>query len=156
MHTTHTLCRLFLWTGAALSLAACSDNGKDTPAQHMVSKRQAIFKQMTKTLEPMGLVARDRAPYNAAEFAAAAVNLQSLSKQPWPLFVADSNNQPTRAKPEVWSQAADFQRAQDNFLGHVSQLVKASEGSDMATLRSATLAVEGSCQSCHDTFRNKR
>lgn len=156
MHTPYAFCRLLLLTCATLPLAACSDSGKNSPAQQMVDKRQAIFKQMTKTLEPMGLVARERAPYNAAEFAAAAVQLQTLSKQPWPLFSADTRPLPTRAKPEVWSQAADFRTAQDSFQGKVNTLVTASEGSDIAALRSATLAVEASCKGCHDTFRNKR
>ena len=50
----------------------------------------------------MGLVARGRATYNPRELNASALELQKLSTQPWPLFTADSNYPPTRAKPATW------------------------------------------------------
>ena len=137
-------------------LCACSDNAKDTHPQQLVSKRQAIFKKFTKALEPMGLVARDRQDYVKAEFMASAQALQELSNQPWALFTADGNYPPTRAKPEVWSQAAEFKRAQDDYLAAVDQLVKVSGNADLPAIRSSVDAVQKSCKSCHDQFRSDR
>ena len=137
-------------------LGACSDNAKDTHPQQLVSKRQAIFKKFTKALEPMGLVARDRQDYVKAEFMASAQALQELSNQPWALFTADGNYPPTRAKPEVWSQAAEFKRAQDDYLTAVDQLVKVSGNADMPAIRASVDAVQKSCKSCHDQFRSDR
>jgi len=144
-----------LVTATAL-LAACSDRVKDTHPQQLVSKRQAIFKKFTKTLEPMGLVARDRQDYVRADFLASALALQELSSQPWAYFTADGNYPPTRAKPEVWSQAGEFKQAQDSFLANVNKLVDVSGSADLPAIRASVQAVEKSCKSCHDQFRSDR
>jgi cytochrome c556 len=137
-------------------LSACSDRVKDTHPQQLVSKRQAIFKKFTKTLEPMGLVARERQDYLKADFMASAQALQELATQPWAYFTADGNYPPTRAKPEVWSQAAEFKQAQDSFLANVNKLVAVSGSADLPAIRASVDAVEKSCKSCHDQFRSDR
>ena len=139
---------------AVLALSACSDEPKDTHPDKLVTQRRALFKQFTRTLEPMGLVARDRKDYNAREFNESALALQKLATQPWPLFTPDSNYPPTHAKPEVWTQAAEFKAAQDGYLAQVNQLVAAAQGSDLALIKSRVNDVQKSCKSCHTQFRN--
>jgi cytochrome c556 len=139
---------------AALALSACNDEPKDTHPDKLVTQRRALFKQFTRTLEPMGLVARDRKDYNAREFNESALALQKLATQPWPLFTADSNYPPTHAKSEVWQKAADFKAAQDDYLARVSQLVAAAQGSDLALVKNSVNDVQKSCKSCHTQFRN--
>ena len=146
----------FMLIATALLLAGCSDKIKDSHPQQLVSKRQAIFKQLTKALEPLGLVARERKDYNKGEFQSGALTLQELSGQPWVFFAADGNYPPTRAKPAVWQSPAEFKEAQNSYLATVEQLVKVSGSADMAAIRSAVNAVEKSCKSCHDQFRNER
>lgn len=140
----------------AVLLSACSDRVKDTHPQQLVSKRQAIFKKFTKTLEPMGLVARERQDYMKADFMANALALQELATQPWAYFTADGNYPPTRAKPEVWSQAGEFKQAQDSFLANVNKLVDVSGSADLPAIRAGVEAVEKGCKSCHDQFRSDR
>jgi len=140
----------------AVLLGACSERVKDTHPQQLVTKRQEMFKAMTRALEPMGLVARERESYNRASFQARALELQDLATQPWALFSADGNYPPTRAKPEVWQKAADFKQAQARFQALTADLVKVSGSADMPAIRSAVDAVEKSCKSCHEQFRNER
>ena len=137
-----------------LSLTACNDTPKDTHPDQPVTKRNAIFKQFTRTLEPMGLVARERQAYNAREFLASALELEKISSQPWVYFTSDSNYPPTHAKAQVWSQSSEFKAAQDSYLVTVSQLVKAAQGGDVAVIRPAVNEVQKSCKSCHNQFRN--
>ncbi len=139
---------------SAVLLSACSERAKDTHPEQLVSKRQAVFKQFTKTLEPMGLVARDRQDYVKADFLASALALQELSSQPWVYFTADGNYPPTRAKPEVWSQAGDFKKAQDTYLAAIETLVQRAGSADLPAIRASVDAVEKSCKSCHHQFRN--
>lgn len=141
---------------SAVLLSACSERVKDTHPEQLVSKRQAIFKNFTKTLEPMGLVARARQDYLKADFMASALALQELSSQPWVYFRADGNYPPTRAKPEVWSQAGEFKQAQDTFLASVNQLVAVSGSADLPVIRASVEAVQKDCKSCHDQFRTDR
>ncbi len=141
---------------AALTLTACDSEPKDTHPDQLVTKRRAVFKQFTRTLEPMGMVARDRKPYNSSEFMISALELQKLSSQPWPYFTADSNYPPTHAKPEVWQEASKFKAAQDEYLTKVNQLVAAAQSGDLGVVRTAVDTVQKSCKSCHDTYRNDR
>lgn len=147
---------LITLVAATALLGACSDRVKDTHPQQLVSKRQAIFKKFTKTLEPLGLVARDRQTYVKADFMTSALALQELSSQPWAFFTADGNYPPTRAKPEVWSQASEFKKAQDEYLVSVDKLVQLAGSADLPTLRASVEAVQKSCKSCHDQFRSDR
>ena len=137
-------------------LVACSGEVKDTHPQQWVSKRQALFKNFTRTLEPMGLMARGRKDFDKAEFKASALALQDLASQPWPLFTSDSNYAPTRTKPSAWLQPAEFKQAQDHYIDSVNRLVAVSDSGDLATLKDAVHQVEQSCKSCHDHFRNDR
>ena len=136
--------------------SACSDRIKDTHPQQLVSKRQALFKKFTKTLEPMGLVARDRQDYVKADFMASAQALQTLASEPWAYFTADGNYPPTRAKPEVWSQGGEFRQAQDSFVASVNKLAEVSGSADLSAIRASVEAVEKDCKSCHDQFRSDR
>jgi len=138
----------------SIALTACGGEAKDTHPDQPVTKRRAIFKQFTRTLEPIGLVARDRQTYNPREVNVSALALQKLSTQPWPLFTADSNYPPTRAKPAVWAQATEFKAAQQDFQTKVGALVKASQNGDLEAVKASVKAVEKSCKACHTQFRN--
>ena len=139
---------------AVFALTACNEEPKDTHPDQLVSKRRAIFKQFTRTLEPMGLVARDRKDYNPREFNISALELEKLSKQPWAYFTADGNYPPTHAKAEVWQKPVEFKAAQDQYKVTVSQLVKAAESGDLERIRPAVNEVQKSCKTCHNQFRD--
>jgi cytochrome c556 len=136
-------------------LAGCSDRVKDTHPQQWVSQRQAVFKDFTRTLEPMGLMARERQAFDADAFKASALRLQELSTKPWPLFTADSNYAPTLARPQVWEQPDDFRRAQEAFVASVAQLVQATQPGTLAAARPAVEDVQQRCKDCHDKFRSR-
>lgn len=146
--------KLSLALVAALLLIGCDRGARDPHPQQLQSKRLAIFKQFTKALEPMGLVARDRRDYVKAEFVEQAKALQALSTQPWVYFSAEGNYRPTRAKPEVWSQPADFKKAQERFLSAVNHLVLVADSGDLVAIKTSVDEVQKSCKNCHDQFRS--
>ncbi len=137
---------------AILALTACSEAQDTHPAQ-LVTKRRALFKQFTRTLEPMGLVARDAKNYNPREFKVSALALEQLATQPWGYFTPDSNYPPTHAKPAVWLQAPEFKQAQENFQAKVGLLVEAAESGNLEVIRTAVTEVQYSCKTCHNQFR---
>jgi cytochrome c556 len=122
------------------------------PAQ-LVTKRRALFKQFTRTLEPMGMVARDSKAYNPREFKESALELEKLATLPWGYFTPDSNYPPTHAKPAVWLQASEFKQAQENYQATVSQLMQAAEGGNLEAIRTAVTGVQYGCKTCHNQFR---
>ncbi len=136
-------------------LTACSSEPQDTHPNQPVTKRKAVFKQMMRTLEPMGMVTREREPYESHAFLASAQQLKQLATEPWSHFTADSNYPPTRARPEVWKKPAEFVQAQQKLRESTEQLLKAAESGNMAQIRPALNRVEESCKSCHQQFRGK-
>lgn len=154
---TKRMSRFLLLTlvAASLALTACSSEPQDTHPDQPVTKRKAVFKQMLRTLEPMGMVARDREDYNSQAFLADAKKLKQLASEPWVHFTPDSNYPPTRAKPEVWQKPADFSHARQKLEESTEKLLKAAESGNMALIRPALNGVEESCKSCHQQFRGK-
>ena len=138
-----------------MALTGCEGRVKDTHPQQWVSKRQAVFKDFTRTLEPMGMMAREKKPFDAPAFKAAALRLQELSTQPWPLFTPDSNYAPTVAKPQVWEQPQAFKEAQDAFVASVAKLQLAGQAGTLAAARPAVEDVQQRCKACHDQFRTR-
>lgn len=141
---------------ASVALNGCSQEAPDNHPNQPVSKRRAVFKEFTRTLEPMGMVARDRATYNASTFLAQAQALHKLSAQPWPLFTSDSDYPPTKADAKVWQQPDEFKKAQVQFQQVVDELALAATGTDLDHIRTSVNNVEKSCKACHDAFRKDR
>lgn len=135
-----------------LTLAACGQT-EDTHPGKPVTKRKAVFKQLLRTVEPMGLVMRGRQPYDQAQFLQQAIKLQSLSTQPWQYFTPDSNYSPTRAKPDVWDKPAEFKQAQQKLIDATNKLVVAAQTGKLDVIRPDFSAVEQSCKACHQQFR---
>ncbi len=137
----------------ALTLCACSDEPADNRPGQPVAKRRAIFKEFTRTLEPMGLVARERAPYKRQEFLASAQSLQALVSQPWSYFTPGTDYAPSHAKAAVWDKPAEFTAAREQFERKVTELTRLAQGGDLDLIRAAVNEVQRSCKSCHNDFR---
>jgi len=153
-----TLSKFFslpLVLSAIVLLAACSNRVSDPHPDKLMTKRVTIFKKFTKTLEPMGLVARDRSDYVKGDFVESAQALQALSTQPWVYFSADGNYAPSRAKPEIWQEPDAFKNRKERFLTAVNRLAEVSGSSNMPAIRAAVDEVQKSCKSCHDKFRSE-
>ena len=136
-----------------LTLVSCSSSDVDTHQGQPVTKRKAVFKEMLRSFEPMGLMARERNPYNQAEFLKYAQALQTLSSQPWHYFTPDSNYAPTRAKPEVWDKPLEFKQAQQHFMDASTQLVSTVKTGVFTKVQHDFATVENSCKACHQQFR---
>lgn len=139
---------------AMLLLTACGAEPEDAHPGQPVAKRKAVFKQIMRTLEPMGMVARNRQDYDRGDFLAGARELRLLATQPWVYFTPDSNYPPTRAKADVWQKSAEFSRAREQFQVSTERLVKAAESGDLEAIRPVVNEVEKSCQTCHRQFRS--
>lgn len=136
-----------------LGLTACFEPIKDTHPDQVLTKRRALFKQFTRTLEPMGLVASGRKEYKPDEFLAMAQDLDKLASKPWAYFPADGNYPPTHARPAVWSQPEAFKAAQEKYQANVHALLMAAQAGKLEPVQQAMDGVTNSCKACHKDFR---
>lgn len=136
-----------------LSLGACFEPIKDTHPDQVLTKRRALFKQFTRTLEPIGLVASGRKEYKPEEFLAQVQDLDKLSTKPWAYFPVDGNYPPTHARPAVWSQPEAFKAAQEKYQASVHALLLAAQAGKLEPVQRAVDGVTASCKACHKDFR---
>ena len=139
--------------GACLVLAGCGASKADTHPGQPVTKRRDLLHETMRTFEPMGIVVRGKNPYVAADFLALAEKLQTLSTQPWAYFPPGSTYAPSRAKPAVWQQPAQFKQAEDTYIKAVSSLTEAAKTGNLDQIRPAYARVSESCAACHKAFR---
>lgn len=148
---TFNLAALALVCGGLLGCQP--QQAKDTHPDQLVSKRQALFKQLNRAMEPIGLVANGRKPATAPELQAMVQDLEQISTKPWVYFTPDGNYPPSRATVAVWSDAAAFKQAQDNYLATVQTLKAAAASGGKDELQKAVDGVVDSCKACHKQFR---
>jgi cytochrome c556 len=120
------------------------------------AERQQAFKNVLRQFEPMGVVLRGFAPYRKADFIQHADALKIAAAQPFTLFVPNSIDAKSRAKPEIWSQSAKFAQAKNNFLKAVDNLDQTAHNGNLDSIRKSYDLVSQSCKSCHDSFRGPK
>ena len=99
----------------------------------------------------MGAMVKGQMPYNQAEFLRNAEIVADMSKIAPHAFPAGSDTgAKTRAKPEIWSDAAGFKKVMDNFQAEV-----AKTASSVDQVRGQFGALGKSCSACHDNYRTK-
>lgn len=61
----------------------------------------------------------------------------------------------TKAKAEIWTNAAGFKKAQDAFAGQAAAFQKAAASGNIAQMRSLSKSLGGTCSACHRQFREE-
>ena len=61
----------------------------------------------------------------------------------------------TKAKPEVWTDRAGFEKAAANFYAEAEKLVRFAEADDKAGFADQFKATAGACGACHRAYREK-
>lgn len=144
---------VILGAGAGYVLNAFAQAKPET----VVKQRQAVMilhaKYMYGHLRP---TAQGKIPYDANVVARNAGFIDALSQMPWDGFDPRTKDIQSRAMPAVFSDAAKFKEAQDRYRGEIVKLVAATKGGDEAAVKSQILAVNKSCDGCHESFRESK
>ncbi|MEC5207353.1 cytochrome c556 [Vogesella perlucida] len=117
--------------------------------------RQRSFKKVLLSYEPIGVMLRD-GPFRKEQFIKHADALKLVSREPFKLFAPNSIDAVSRAKPEIWSQAAKWKQEEARFLQAVDALQAGARSDDLAAVKMKYAAVTQSCKSCHDAFRGPK
>ena len=130
------------------------------PAQAQFAKpddaikyRKASFTVMAAHFGRLGAMASGRAPYDAKAAVENADVVMALSKLPWAGFGEGTDKGDTRAKPEIWKEAAKYKEASDKMVSEVAKLNTAAKAGNVEALKAAFGPAAASCKACHDNFR---
>lgn len=146
-------------TAAAQTVAPAAPpaGGPPTPAKQAIDYRKAVFTLIGGNFRPLGEVLQGKSPYDAAEAQKRAARLQFLAGLLDESFPDVSSTGDTRAKPEIWSNRADFNSKLKDFQDHIAVLTQVASRADSTAdqFKAAAGAVGQDCKGCHETYRTK-
>ena len=123
--------------------------------EDVIKYRKAVMTVQAWNMRPLALMVKGQQPYDAALFAWYAGVIQSTSFMLPDAFAAGSDKGDTRAKPEIWKDAAKFKQAVDNFNADAAKLVAATKAGTLDAVKGPFGALAKNCGSCHNEFRMK-
>ncbi len=135
---------------AAIALPASAQFAKPEDA---VKYRKASLTVMGAHFSRVGAMASGRVPFDAKVAAENADLVATLAKLPWAAFPEGTDKGDTRAKPEIWKDAAKFKEDADKFQAEALKLQAAAKTGNLDAIKTAFGATGASCKACHDTFR---
>jgi cytochrome c556 len=144
-----------LLLGGAAFAAIAATAYAQRPAAPVVEQRQANYKRMAAAMKGINDQLRGRAPDLAAIRPRAAL-LANYGLQVLRWFPRGSGPQAgvrTRARPEIWTDQAGFERAGARLLVAAREVNRAAQRGDLAAIRAAMPALRRACAACHDDYR---
>lgn len=143
--------------GAAATPPAATAGGPPSASDQAITVRKAVYTLIGNNFGPIGGVLQGKTPFDGAEATKRAERvafLASLSLDAYPDISKTGN---TRAKPEIWSNRADFDKKLKDFNDHSNALVQVlhKDSKDEEGFKAAAKLVAGDCKGCHEDFRTK-
>jgi cytochrome c556 len=138
---------------AALLIAASPAALAEEPEDY-IKYRQAVMKAIGGHNGAASQIVRGKvSPEGALGMHANA--LAALSKDLTGLFPEGSDFGETRAKAEIWSDWAKFEKAAEDTRTATAAFAEAVAGGDADKIGTAFKAVGDACKGCHKDFREK-
>lgn len=142
-----------LWKQAVASLAvSASVVGASLAvlAADAFQDRHMAMEEVNDAMKALGAIAKKQAPFDAAVVKANATTIADNLKLASTLFPAGSGGGDSRAKPEIWTDAAGFEKTMKDAQAAAVALQSVP---DEAAFGPALGALGGNCKACHDKYR---
>ncbi|WP_442755745.1 c-type cytochrome [Methylocystis sp. JAN1] len=160
-----TLCAALL-ISASVAVTARAQNAPPAnppPApsttKQAIENRKAAYTLVGNYFRWFGAVAKGNASYDEAEASKRASRIAFLAGIVEDAFPEGSNvGEPdSKAKADLWSNRADFDKRLKDFQSHAQALVEANAREKGATesFKAAVATLAGDCKGCHETYKAK-
>ena len=123
--------------------------------EDVIKYRKAVMTVQSWNMRPMALMVKGQQPYDANLFAWYAGVIQQTSFMLNDAFAPGSDKGDTKARPEIWSDAAKFKEAVDHFQSDTAKLVTAAKAGNLDAVKGAFGDVAKNCGGCHKQYRMK-
>ncbi len=148
--------KTMLLAGTVLALALAGSATGKTPsaptAQDVVATRQAAMMMSASSLNGIKNIAEKADSVKGAGFAARGIAAWATALPA--MFPAGPAKVPgTRAKPEIWTNRADFEVKAAAFAAAAQSMVTAAQADDKAGLAVAVGETATACKACHDAYQ---
>jgi cytochrome c556 len=156
---------LVAWAQTAPALAdpptpaAAPAAGGLNAARQAADVRKSIYKLIYANFRPLGALLKDGGAYDAADVNKRITRILFLSGMLDDAFPENSNiGEPdTKARPEVWTKHADFEKSLKEYQENLVALVDVNEKEKGLTdpFKTALGKVAQDCKACHDDYKLK-
>lgn len=152
----------WLLPAAALLLVGCVAGGRTdvsaAPPQAMapadiVAARQAAFHMSAVTSGSLKNAVAGAGDLKSQTFAARG--LARWAKALPTMFPPSTAQVPSRARPEIWSNRAEFDRIAAEFASSAGALPQLAQAGDRAQFAARIETAQATCSACHDKFRSE-
>lgn len=145
-----------LGLGVALAAAFATTAFAQAQPDRAIKYRQGAFQVLGWNMGPMAAMVKGERPYDKDEFLKRAMNVDHGALAPFEGFGPGTDaGAPTKAKPEIWKDAAKFKQYQDALQAETTKLVAAAKAGTLDAVKGPFGAVGKACSNCHDDFRSK-
>jgi cytochrome c556 len=144
---------LFAALSGAFSLPAYPQAKPET----VLRQRQGAMTLQAKYFYPIRAMAQGKTPYDANVVTRNVGYLDALARMPWDGFTPATKDLKSGATAAVFTDTAKFKEAADRYQAEVTTLADlARKGGGEPAIKAQILAVDKSCGTCHDTFRERQ
>jgi cytochrome c556 len=134
--------------------AAAHAQGQPSKAEQALKYRKAVYQAIAWNFGPMSAMAQGKIPYEAKEFEMRAQRVAALTPMLSESYSPDTQSVTgSKAKPELWSNRADFDAKMKTLVDRSATLASVSKGGDFEKSKAAFLDTANSCKSCHDKYK---
>jgi cytochrome c556 len=141
---------------ATIVLSATPALAQFAKAEDAVKYRQSTMFVMGEHVGRVAAMVQGKVPFDAKVAAENAAVAETISKLPWSAYVAGSAGVGnSRAKPEIWTEAAKFKEAGDKMQVEMAKFSAAAKTGSLDNIKAALPGLGGACKACHDDFRSR-
>jgi cytochrome c556 len=142
-------------------LAACGGGGggaeiPDTPEGRAFEFRHGVMEAVAFKVTRLRAMAMGEIPANDAAFAKDARDVAALAGMIPEGFIPDSVVGPSIAKPDIWTNKADFDAKAAEFQRNAEALAMTASAQGFEAAKGMVQAVGGGCGNCHRPYRASR
>ncbi len=145
--------RGLLATGSMLVMLAPLALSAAEP-EDIIKYRQNVMKAIGGHTSAAGAIVQGKVDYKS-DLLEHSRSLQALTRNIPALFPKDSDFGETRAKDEVWSMRADFEKRAKDIKDKVEVFAKAVQSSNQQTIAASFKDMGEGCKACHKDFRKE-
>jgi cytochrome c556 len=120
-----------------------------------IANRRAIFTLIGNNFRPVAEVLRSGGVAGQTDPQKYTRRVALLADFLPDAFPEISGSGETRAKADIWSNRADFDKLLRGFQQHAAQLAQADFTHDGAAFKRAAATVAQDCKSCHERYRSE-
>lgn len=126
------------------------------PDEFNQSYRQSLFAILAANFGPMSSMVKGEIPWDSARFKGFADDLAKTTTLDFMRGFPDGSQVgQTRAKPEIWSNKADFEAKLNDLRTEAAKLAEVAAGDDQKAIMMQFQATGGTCKACHDEYKAK-